>query len=970
LPVDEVEIRLLGPPQVEIAGVPLEVDTRKAIAIIARLALEGPQRRETLAALLWPESDRVRARGALRRTLSALKARIHGSVLAIGRDEVHLEPGAYVCDVDRFRRLVVRAREHHGPATTLCERCTDDLSDAVALHRDDLLAGFSLRGSPDFDDWQLLQVEALHAELAAALDPLINALAHRGDLIAAEQQARRRLKIDPLHEPTHRRLMLIDAWAGRREDAVRQYRQCVTVLENELGVPPLEETTNLYQSILTGRAPAQPSAVRNGQAPVRSLGSIRTKTAVRPPESGLPLPLVGRDHQLGQLMAVHEGSGDHGCLVVVEGEAGIGKSRLLDEFGMQVRRTGSKVVTVRCYRGQETLPYAPIADALRTVGLDDDLLAVVRPWLSEVTRLVPELLQRGGSPAPTAPLASAEADRRFFEGVRQILIAAAPPGRPVLLVIEDMQWVDAASQDVVTYLAHRLEGVRLQLALSWRSEAVGRDHPVRRLLNDPRTTTRTTQVVLGRLTSDQVIELAEAFGVHGDAAGKRLFRETDGLPLFTVEYLRARGNGVADDANWTVPASVHDLLSQRLGQLSETARQVLTTAAVLGRSFDLVTLLHASGRAAEETIDALEELLAADIVAEVVAEPGRSGATYDFRHHATRSVVYEDASIARRRLLHARAAESLRRRGRASDTPVPLPVVAEHLRLAGEDRDAARMFALAGDGSRKLLAHADAVEHYRAALALGHPHTARLHEAIGELLTPLGDYRGALNSFEVAAAHGTTADELARIEQHIATVHERLGNWSAAEAHVEAALAILTTEGDTVLRAKLEATASLTAYRRGDVADARERAERSLRLAEARSAMVAAAHAHNILGIICRSEGAPEQAVVHLRRSLELADEAEDLGPRVAALNNLALALADRGELPAALELSKTALGLCRTHGDRHHEAAILNNLADLLRAVGQDEEAMRHVKEAVKIFAAVGEPDHLEPEIWKLVDW
>jgi DNA-binding SARP family transcriptional activator/tetratricopeptide (TPR) repeat protein len=968
--VGDVEIRLLGPPQVEIAGAALEVDTRKAIAIVARLAIEGPQRRETLASLLWPESDRLHAHGALRRTLSALKAKIDSSVLAIGREEVHLEAGTYSCDLDVFRALVARTRAHHDRATILCRTCTDALDDAVALHRGDLLSGFSLRDSPDFDDWQFVQSEALHSELAVALDLLVDALAHRGDFMAAEEHARRRLTIDPLHEPTHRRLMLLDAWAGRREAAVRRYRQCVTILENELGVTPLEETTDLYESILAGRAPALPSSLRDGPAPELTIGSSRGGVPVRSPDPVLELPLVARARELEQLLSIHDSIGANGRLVVVEGEAGIGKSRLLDEFSMHVRRAGSNAITVRCYRGEETLPYGPIADALRTAAMGDQPLAVARPWLGEVTRLVPELLERDGSLPPATPLASAEADRRFFEGVRQTLLGARSPGRPALIVIEDMQWSDTASQDVVAYLAHRLEGAPLQLALSWRTEAVGRDHPLRRLLYDPRGEARATHIVLDRLTSDQVIELARTAGIREDAANGRLFQETDGLPLFTVEYLRAMTSGETDDVDWTVPASIRDLLSQRLAHLSETTRQVLTTAAVLGGSFDLVTVLHASGRAEEETIDALEELLAAGILTEVVSETARSGATYDFRHHATRSVVYEDASIARRRLLHARAAESLRRRGRASDTPVPLPVVADHLRRAGQDRDAARTFALAGDESRKLSAHADAVEHYRAALALGHPDTARLHEAIGHLLTLLGDYRGALNGFESAAAHGTTADELARIEQQIATIHQRLGDWSAAEAHIEAALAILTTDSDTVLRAGLEATASLTAYRRGALAHARERADRSLCLAEGCSATGAAAQAHNILGIICRSEGEPDQAVVHLRRSLELADAADDPGPRIAALNNLALALADRGDLPVALELGKTALGLCRTHGDRHHEAAILNNLADLLRAVGEDEDAMRLVREAVKIFAVVGEPDHLEPEIWKLVDW
>jgi DNA-binding SARP family transcriptional activator/tetratricopeptide (TPR) repeat protein len=961
-----LDIGLLGPPRIEAGGRPVEFDTRKAVAILARVTVEGPQRRDTLATLLWPESDPPRARGALRRTLSVLKGAFDGPVLAIDRDEVRLNPDTFRCDLDRFRELVARPRAHHDRVADVCSGCIDQLAAAVALHRGDFLAGFSLRDSADFDDWQFFQAEALRTELGTALDLLVSALAHNGRLAEAVEHVRRRLALDSLHEPTHRRLMLLHAWTGRREHAIRQYRDCVRILESELGVPPLDETTRLYQAILAGQPPPPPAPGREDDAL-----APREPRPARPspaPDGPARLAMVGRREELDRLIELHRSSGEDGRLVVIEGEAGIGKTRLLDEFTSRARGSGAPTVTVRCYPGEEGLAYGPVADALRAITLGQQGGTIARSWLSEVARLVPELLDRHAGLSAPAPLGSPEADRRFFEGVRQTLAGTGSPTAPAVIAFEDLQWADASTRDVVTFLAHRLQAAPLCLVLTWRTAEVGREHPLRRLLTDPRDAIGATQFVLDRLDAEDTAELAGSAAVDGKAA-ERLFRETDGLPLLAVEYLRALAAGRLDDADWALPAGVRDLHVQRLAGLSETARQVLTTAAVLGHSFDLETLLHASGRTEEETVEALDELLAADILTEAPAL-ARGDATYDFRHHTLRAVVYEEISIARRRLLHGRAARSLQRHGRATDSQVPLAVVAEHLRLAGEEEDAARMFVLAGDEARALAGHTDAVGHYRAALALDHPDPHHLHESIGDVLTLLGDYGGALTSYQASAARDSGPGQLARLEHKIAGVHERRGDWSAAEAHLLAAHTALPENGDPTVRAQLEAELSLAAHRRGATDEARSRAEASLSLAEDCGAALAAAQAHNILGMISRTQGDPEAAVTHLERSLQIAEEGDDPAPRVAALNNLALAYADRGQLPAALELGKSALAQCRSQGDRHHEAAILNNLADLLRAAGQEDEAMHHLKQAVTIFAEVGEPERFEPEIWKLVDW
>src|SRR3712207_4301001 len=248
--VSRTRVLLLGAPRIEHGGEPIEVDTRKAVALVAYLALTRRRHaRDALAGLLWPEYNQRRARAALRRTLSSLgKARTEGW-LEVDRESVELNLDGVWVDVDCFRELLAECRTHGHPETQVCPDCLSPLSEAVGLYRDDFLSGFALRDSAAFDDWQFFQSEELRRELAGALERLSRGHAALEEWEEAISYARRWLALDPLHEPAHRWLMQLYAWAGQRAAALRQYRECVRVLEEELGVSPLEETTRIYEAI-------------------------------------------------------------------------------------------------------------------------------------------------------------------------------------------------------------------------------------------------------------------------------------------------------------------------------------------------------------------------------------------------------------------------------------------------------------------------------------------------------------------------------------------------------------------------------------------------------------------------------------------------------------------------------------------------------------------------------------------------
>jgi DNA-binding SARP family transcriptional activator len=966
--VQGLALRLLGPPSIEVDGAPLRVDTRKAVALLAYLALEGPQRRESLSSLLWPESVDARARAALRRTLSVLNRALGNRWLVSDRALVKLAGTGWWCDVSEFLGVATATAGHGHDTGSTCTTCMDALQQAANLYRGEFLSGFGLRDSAEFDTWMMIQAESLRRESSTVLERLVDALTRAGRLDAAIAHARRLVTMDPLHEPAHRRLMQLYAWNDRRADAIHQYRDCVSTLDRELGVRPLDETTALYQAIIEDRVASRPAAPPpDGDAE----GHVAVDAAAPPPTA---TPLVGRDDALTTLLSSYAQIDGGGRLLAITGEAGIGKSRLVAELTGRLADDGAAILAVRCQPGDQQLAYAPVAEALRDAVARPDaeawLGALPHHWRAEAGRLVPAIDSPDHHPQPE-PLSSPGAQARFVEGVWQVLGAAVDGGRPGVLVVDDLHWADAATLQLLQYVITRLRGRRLALVWAWRSDELDSDHPwveaVHRAADDGLATLLTLQ----RLDIADIATLLQATGTFGDDLGKlteRLHREAEGLPLAVVAYLEHLDEPAAGD--WPLPRGLDQLFSRRLAGLDEMARQVLTAAAAIGRSFDFDTVMAASGRTDGETVSALETLTARGMVKEGLSSTGEP--VYDFNHDKLRSVVYEASSLARRRLLHGRVADALHTRARAGEPEFALAGrIAYHEQLAGREERAAQLYAAAGEQASALYANREALGHLRRALALGHTDTARLHEAIGDLETLVGDYRGALASFDTAAAAVPPGSrELAVLEHKIARVHLRTGDAVAARARLDASLAALGDSAEPGLRARVAADRSLAAERMGAIDDAEVHARHALDLAERAHDRRALAQARNILGLLARRAGRLDEAERQLEHSAELAANLDEPDAQITALNNLALALGAARRFDHALQHASTAADLCNRIGDRHREAALHNNIADLLHAAGREDEAMTHLTRAVTLFAEVGEQAGSEPEIWKLVDW
>jgi DNA-binding SARP family transcriptional activator len=950
VPSSGLRVRVLGPLEVTADGVPLVVDTRKALAILALLATEGRRfARDELAALLWPESGDDAARGALRRTLSVLRSSLGDRWLAVDRAGVGL--------ADAWVDLEVLARVGgDGEAGLPALRAATDLV------RGPFLAGFSLRDSPEFDDWRATRATAVDRTVGALLDRLATAAEAAGDLVAARAAAARRIDLDPLDEPAHRRLMRLLARTGDRTGAIRQYRACVAVLERELGVTPLAETTAVYEAIRDSAA-GPPSASDTPVAPVQASGAARSR-----------LPFVGREAELGAVIEAYRSCETDGRVVAIVGEAGIGKSRLAEAVSDAVRAAGGGVLAARAFASESGIAYGPIVELLRS-GLTrpdgEHLLAPVAPaLLAELERLI-------GLPAPLADrigrygrrerpgVADVPAARaRLLDAVAEGLAALAAGPAPGLLVVDDVHWADDATRETLLWLARRLAGRSLLLVLTWRPEDLDDTGAAfARMVEDLPGVVR---VPLGPLNRSAVEQLISAAAVTGAPRLRvdELLEESEGLPLYLVEALASGASTVEGPGR-----SVRTLLAERLSAVGEPAGQVLAAAAVLGRTFDLASVRAISGRSEDETVAALEELLRRGLVREVAT--GRPDG-FDFAHARLRDAAYDATTLVRRRLLHRRAAELLRSDPSGRDDPGRLVQLATHERAAGRVPEAAEAFRQAGLRARELYAHREAAAHLDAALALGHEDVAGIQLTLGEIRMAQGDYGPAAASFEAAAAV-TSGAGLAGVEVRLGRLHARRGDLVAAGSHLDAAVELLgaarSPDASMVTRALVERAA--VAYRAGDLHEAATAASRALETAGAAGDDAGAGAAHRLLGLVARGRGDLVGARSELRRSLELASSALEVDATVAAQNALALVEAAAGDRKAAIDLLEAALETCRRTGERHLEAAVENNLADQLYAAGRPDEAMEHLKRAVAIFAEVGSrPGELEPEIWKLVAW
>ncbi|HUS13879.1 MAG TPA: BTAD domain-containing putative transcriptional regulator, partial [Chloroflexia bacterium] len=602
--MSNLDLHFLGPVRFWHNGQPVDAPPAKATALLAYLAVtRTPQTRDTILALLWPESGADAARKNLRNILWAIRKGLGDDVLQTAEERLRLLDAAAV-DV-----WVVESAATEGQAAGADPAARfRHLEDAAAAYGGLLLDGMAFADAPDFDFWLTAARERLEQVHLRTLAALIEGYRAAGDWPAVTATAERALAHDNLQEPMHRALMEAHARVNERPEALRQYDTLRTTLDRELGVEPLPETEALRVAIVAGALqPMAPPGV--AVAP----GARRRPAGGEPPR----VPFVGRAAERSildaQLSAAAVGKA---CVVLLTGEVGIGKSRLWQEWAAGLP-AGVPVLATRCLDAMQGLPFAPLTalfGGAQQIGrLLSPTCGVSPVWLAEMARLLPELrARRPDLPVPPV-LPPDEERRRIFEALVQCLLAI--DGRPLVFHIDDVHWADQATLDWLGYLVHRLRETPLllvaayrpadapaalvQLVAGWAREGVAHRLP------------------LERLTQDEAEALLRALGGDPALAG-RVQAQSAGNPYFLIELAHAEPGDV--------PPALAELVQARLERLPETARQVLQAAAVLEPDFDFATLRRTAGRGEEETLDALDALLGTNVLVE------RNGGRYEFSH--------------------------------------------------------------------------------------------------------------------------------------------------------------------------------------------------------------------------------------------------------------------------------------------------------------------------------------------------
>jgi DNA-binding SARP family transcriptional activator len=600
-----LHIQLLGGVELRLDGVALlPLESARAESLLAYLLMrrDAPQSRQHLAFLLWPDSNESQARTNLRHVLHTLRHALpepdhflaKSSRTLQWRNEAH-----FWLDVAAFDEALARG-ERVAP-----DDGVNALRDAVALYSGDLVPGC-------YDEWLAPEREHLRQRYLDALGRLTALLEARHELAAALDYAERLQREDPLDEETYRLLMRLHDARGNRARALQVYHLCAATLERELGVEPSSRTREAYEALL----PAE-----------RDTGS---STRAETPFGGMPL--VGRAAEWTHLVrlwrATEQGRAQ---LVLVSGEPGIGKTRLIEELRLWCAQRGAVTAVARSYPAEGALAYGPLVAWLRSDAVQARIARLDRPRLTDLARILPELGAEGIAPPSPEPHSESEYRLRLFDAVAQAILGS---GNPLLLVAEDLHWWDQQSLQFLHYLLRTEPDTHLLVAASARREEIDRRHPLHDLLSGVQVLERFTEIPLGRLTPDETALLAaHASGrpLARDAADQ-IYGQTEGNPLFIVETLRA-GWPARDDARQGLPAKVQAVIESRLGQLSDQAQDLAGIAATVGREFTPDVLAGATGSCEEALLRALDELWRRRIIREQGAH------AYDFSHDKIREVA-------------------------------------------------------------------------------------------------------------------------------------------------------------------------------------------------------------------------------------------------------------------------------------------------------------------------------------------
>lgn len=787
-----LQISLLGEQRFTLDGCPLAGTLgRRAMEIIAYLVLHPgePQPRASVAAAVWPDSTDAQALTNLRRELHQMRS-VLGEDASIAADArtVWWQPGAENrCDVVEFIQASDAAR-------------------AVAAYGGDLLPGSAA-------EWVAAERDHLHRQCVQLLDRLI-AVGKDGSISQALEHAERRLALEPMQETSYQVLMRLQSNAGDRAAAIQTYHRCVAILDKELGVSPDAATVALYsQLVVSHESASRPSPQER-------------RTADEP-------HLVGRAGELAAILRWRQSLGPSvPPLYLLQGEAGMGKSRLIREVASRAAADGVSVAMARCYAGPGRMALGPVAEWLGSDSLRASRQSLPPEWSAEVNRLLPPEARAATSGTPS-PMVDAWQRHHFFEGLARALLQ---PTESTLLVLDDLQWCDSETLSWLPMFLELADGYPVQLLAGVRDEQMPGHPALAETIGSLRAAGLSAESVLEPLSVEATAALAES--VLGRPLGRdatKWHEATGGVPLFVIETARSRMRQEPSASEVGQLPRVQAVLRSRLEEVSAAAREVAGLAAAFGRAFRVDLLIEASNHPENEIVDAIDELWQRRIIRD-----GGAG-VYDFTHDLLRDAAYEQTSPPLRPLMHRRIAQAIEllSDGESRDVAADL---AEQYDRANVPKRAIPNYALAAEAATKVFAYGSAVRRYARALELLDDLAVGRDRDERELLLLHA------RSLPLNALEGYASPNLRANLERSALLAERLG---------EPRLLLLTLVGLFAVR-----------FVQGDVAESYRIAERALALSPAHPD--AAGQAHFALGGAASELGRHELAVEHLAMAHEM----------------------------------------------------------------------------------------------------
>jgi predicted ATPase/DNA-binding SARP family transcriptional activator len=667
-----VEFGILGSLEARDGDRLISLARPKQRAVLAVLLIEAGRvvSIDRLIDLLWDGEAPTWATGALHVHISGLRAalepdrpaRTRTSLLVTQSPGYRLQVEPEQIDACRFEALAARGRDLLSAGCPAEAR--EALLEGLALWRGPALAEFAR------ETFAWAEAARLEELRSAAIEDRIQADLALGRAAAAAAELEVLVAERPLRERLWALLMMALYRSERQSEALRAFSRARTILREELGIEPgpslrrLEEDILRHAPTLDWRPPPRPESHHSSaSAPAPAAGPSG-------PAARLPVrvPLVGRAHEVRALEGLVAAAADgRGSVVLVSGEPGIGKTRLVEELVATAAQTGVAVAWGRCHEGPGAPSFWPwvqvIRGALSTYSADggDDVRHGLVPFAGEIAQIAPEVKEFVATFEPPPVLDAPNARFRLYEAVSGF-VGALCARRPLAIVLDDIHWADVPSLQLLEFVAARVAETGVLVVATFRDVDPTVGGPLADTLGVLARLPSLHRMPLAGLTSDECAAfIAQMLRAEpSPAVASTVHERTDGNPFFVGELARLLASegelATSTDVHTHVPAGVRDVIRRRLGRLPAKTNELLAAAAVLGRDVDL-ELLGAAGRIdRDEAVELLDAAVAVGILTDDPGVPGR----YKFFHALVQETILEEIGLARQAKLHARAAGALR----------------------------------------------------------------------------------------------------------------------------------------------------------------------------------------------------------------------------------------------------------------------------------------------------------------------